>query len=308
MTRLTEDDVTTLTRDLEAFEARLLEATGLDLRGLALRTVTDGDRCVQLRGARIAAVPMSSGEGVIPGFSACVVATLLHLGCDAWMTTQPDVRGMQAAVAGGATVLFLADDHRFIALSLDKACSVDDDQATADGYVTALEAAAGGLEGREVLLLGLGPVGRAAARRLTARGAAVLVAEPDEERVAAAADVGLVFEVVDLAAGLSRCDLVFDASPAAGHHRRGRPASGVDRRGARHAVRVHRGGAGRPRRAPHPRAARHRRRGHGGARPALDAPPAAPSLASTARAGVQSRGAGGRSEGSAWALNPRRRV
>jgi pyrrolysine biosynthesis protein PylD len=216
MTRLTEADVTTLTRDLEAFEDRLLEATGLDLRGLALRAVTEGDRCVQLRGARIAAVPMSSGEGVIPGFSACVVATLLHLGCDAWMTTQPDVRGMQAAVAGGATVLFLADDRRFIALSLDKACTVDDDVATADGYVTALDAAARGLDGREVLLLGLGPVGRAAARRLTAGGAVVLVSEPDEERVAAARDVGLVFEAVDLAAGLRRCDLIFDACPAAG--------------------------------------------------------------------------------------------
>ena len=135
MTRLTETDVTTLTRDLETFEARLLEATGLGLRDLALRTVAEGDRCVQLHGARIAAVPMSSGEGVIPGFSACVVATLLHLGCEAWMTTQPDVRGIQAAVAAGAAVLFLADDHRFIALNLSKGCSVDDDPATADGYV-----------------------------------------------------------------------------------------------------------------------------------------------------------------------------
>ena len=216
MTRLTETDVTTLTRDLEAFEARLVEATGLGLRDLALRTATDDSRCVQLRGARIAAVPMSSGEGVIPGFSACVVATLLYLGCDAWMTTQPDVRGMQAAVAAGATVLFLADDHRFIALNLTKSCSVDDDPAAADGYVTALEAAAGGLERREVLVLGLGPVGRAAVRRLAARGAKVLVVEPDEERIAAARDVGLGFEAVDLAHGLARCDLVFDASPAAG--------------------------------------------------------------------------------------------
>ena len=127
MTRLTEADVTTLTRDLEAFEARLLEATGLDLRDLALRTAVDGDRGVQLHGARIAAVPMSSGDGVIPGFSACVVATLLHLGCDAWMTTQPDVSGIQAAAAGGASVLFIADDHRFIALSLTRGCSIDDD-------------------------------------------------------------------------------------------------------------------------------------------------------------------------------------
>ena len=40
--------------------------------------------------------------------------------------------------------------------------------------------------------------------------------EPDDERLATARDVGLAFEAVDLAAGLDRCDLVLDASPAAG--------------------------------------------------------------------------------------------
>ena len=216
MTRLTETDVTTLTAELPAVEDRLRDATGLGLRDLALRTVTDGDRCVQLHGARAAAVPMSSGEGVILGFSACVVAVLQHLGCDAWMTSQPDVRGIQAAVAAGAEVLFLADDHRFIALNVTKGCSVDDDPATADGYVTALEAAAGGLAGRHVLVLGLGPVGRSAVRRLRGRGATVLVAEPDEERIEAARSVGLTFEVAGLTAGLERCGLIFDASPAGG--------------------------------------------------------------------------------------------
>ncbi len=131
---------------------------------------------------------------MIPGFCVCVVATLLHLGCDAWTTTQPDVRGIQAAVAAGAGVLFLADDHRFIALNVTRGFSVDDDAATADGYVTALEAAAGGLEGRDVLVLGLGPVGRAAVRRLAARGATPLVVEPDAERIEAAREVGLEFE------------------------------------------------------------------------------------------------------------------
>ncbi len=82
--------------------------------------------------------------------------------------------------------------------------------------MTALEAAAGGLERREVLVLGLGPVGRAAVRRLASRGAEVVVVEPDAERIAAARDVGLGFEVVELADGLARCDLVFDATPAAG--------------------------------------------------------------------------------------------
>jgi pyrrolysine biosynthesis protein PylD len=216
MTRLTEADVTALTRDLEAFEARLVEATGLDLRDVALRTATDEARCVQLRGARVAAVPMSSGQGFIPGFSECVATILAHLGCDAWVTAQPDVSGVQAAVAAGAELLFLADDRRFIALNVVKGRSVDDDPATADGYVTALDAAARGLLERRVLLLGLGPVGRAAARRLIRRGAAVLVAEPDEERVAAALEVGLRIEHVDLAEGLERCDLIVDASTAEG--------------------------------------------------------------------------------------------
>ena len=178
--------------------------------------MVDDQRCVQLHGARVAAVPISTGQGVITGFSACVVATLLHLGCDAWATTQPDVRGIQAAVAAGAQVVFLADDHRFIALNLTKGSSTDNDPATADGYVTALDAAAGGLEGREVLVLGLGPVGRAAVRRLTTRGVVVFVVEPDAERVEAALEIGLSFVETDLAEGLARCDLVFDACPAAG--------------------------------------------------------------------------------------------
>jgi S-adenosylhomocysteine hydrolase len=67
-----------------------------------------------------------------------------------------------------------------------------------------------------VLLLGLGPVGRAAARRLVSRGAAVEVVEPDETRLRAALEVGLKVQPVDLAEGLERCDLIFDATPEGG--------------------------------------------------------------------------------------------
>lgn len=216
MTRLTETDVTSLTRDLDAFEGRLVEATGLGLTALALRTAFADGREDVLRGSRVAAVPITTGEGVISGFTRCVVATLLHLGCDAWETAQPDVLGIQAAVAAGATGLFLADDHRFIALNVTCARGVDDDPATADGYATALEAAAGGLQDREVLVLGLGPVGRAATRRLVSRGASVLVVEPDEERAREAAETGLVFERTRLADGVARCRLIYDACPAGG--------------------------------------------------------------------------------------------
>jgi pyrrolysine biosynthesis protein PylD len=208
--------VRTLTDRLGEFEAGLREVTGLGLRELAMNTVAHPPVCVPLYGARVAAVTVTSGEGVIGGFSDCVVAILAHLGCEAWVTAQPDVRGIQEAHDEAAEVVFLADDFRFIALNTGNGRCVDDDPATADGYVTALEAAAGSLLGRHVLLLGLGPVGRAAARRLVSRGAAVEVVEPDQARLQAALDVGLKVQPATLDQGLSRCDLIFDATPAAG--------------------------------------------------------------------------------------------
>lgn len=216
MTRLTEQDVTALVAELATFEEKLSESAGMGLRELAMHTVTEPAACVPLYGAHLAAVPMTCGLGVIGGFCDAVAAVLRHLGADAWVTAQPDARGIQEAVTHGADVLFLADDFRFIALDLHRGRCVDNDVATADGYVTALEAAAGGLDGRQVLLLGLGPVGRAAARRLAGRGAAVAAVEPDGERLQAALDVGLEVEPVSLTDGLARCDLVFDATPAAG--------------------------------------------------------------------------------------------
>jgi pyrrolysine biosynthesis protein PylD len=229
VTRLTTDDVRDLTARLTAFERDLVAACGLTLRELAQRTV-DIDRvlpaaaafpglpataAVPFDGARVAAVPVSQGEGLIPGFCACVVAILRHLGCAARVTDLPDVRGLQEAAEGGDELVFLADDVRFVALNIRSGACADDDPATADGYATALAAAAGGLSGRPVLLLGLGPVGRAAGRRLCALGADLCVVERDQAAMERARAGGLGFTAVDLAGGLARCDLVFDATPAA---------------------------------------------------------------------------------------------
>jgi pyrrolysine biosynthesis protein PylD len=216
MTRLTPDDIGGLVSSLDDFEDGLREITGLGLRGVAIRSVAQTPVCVPIIGARLAVVPITSGEGLISGFADCVAVILGHLGCEAWVTAQPDVRGIQQAVAQGADAIFMADDHRFIALDLRHGRCIDDDPATADGYVTALEAAAGSLLSRHVLLLGLGPVGRAAARRLVSRGAAVEVVEPDQARLQSALDVGLRLQPVGLAEGLSRCDLIFDATPEGG--------------------------------------------------------------------------------------------
>jgi len=215
MTRLTEPDVRSLAAALPVLDASLRETTGLTLRDVAMRSIPGDPACVPLYGSRIAAVPISAGEGFIPGFCECVVAILEHLGCDAWVTEHPDVRGIQDAVDDGARVLFLADDHRFVALNVRCGDCVDDDPATADGYVTLLEGAAGSLAGVPVLVLGLGPVGLAASRRLLKCGADVYVVEPDEMRLSAATGAQLPLRPVTLRDGLQRCRLVLDACPAA---------------------------------------------------------------------------------------------
>lgn len=163
----------------------------------------------------MAAVPVSSGQGPISSFSECVRTVLEHIGCDAFVTEHADVRGLQEAVEQEADVVFLADDDRFVALNVKRGACADDDPCTASGHVAALAAAAGGLRSREVLVLGLGPVGRAASRCLRETGARVIAVEPDPRRAAAgAAELGVT--IVSLEDGPSRTELIFDAAPASG--------------------------------------------------------------------------------------------
>ena len=214
MTRLTESDVRGLVADLVAWEQGLKRLTGLGLAELAERAcAADAGAVARLRGARIGIIPISAGLGFIPGFSECVAAILRHLGGDAFVTPQPDVLGLQYAAEHDAEVVFAADDYRFIALSVRTGECVDNDPATAAGYVAALDAAAP-VADQPVLVIGLGPVGRAAARRLVDLGAHVLAAETDRGRARAAA-AELKVRLVSLEVGLAACSSVVDAAPAA---------------------------------------------------------------------------------------------
>jgi pyrrolysine biosynthesis protein PylD len=65
---------------------------------------------------------------------------------------------------------------------------VDNARATAEGYVAALELMKGSLRGEEVLVLGCGPVGRAAARVLLDRGASLALCDREEGRARSVAE------------------------------------------------------------------------------------------------------------------------
>ena len=217
MTRLVEGDVRALTEHLAEVERALAALTGCDFLGLAARAggVGEGVARDALAHAAVAVVPITSGEGLIPGFTDCVAAICSHLGCRAVRVTgATDVGGFADALVAADDLVFAADDRRFLAFDFARRTVADDDPCTAHAYVAALDAAAGrdGVAGKPVLAIGLGPVGRAAAARLVDLGADVLVCELDRERLATVAGA-LPVTPVTLAAGLGRCRFVLDATP-----------------------------------------------------------------------------------------------
>ena len=252
MTRLIESDVRGLTAHLVEVEAALVRLTGCDFVALAARACGVGEGVARdaLAYAAVAVVPVTTGEGLIPGFAECVAAICGHLGCHARVTATPDVAGFAETLSFGDDLVFAADDRKFLAFDFGRRAVADDDPCTAWAYAAALDRAAavagaagvggaaggasgaaagmdatdgtgaaesvvdaGGLAGKPVLVMGLGPVGTAAAARLVALGADVFVTELDEARLERAAGE-LEITPVSLIDGLARCRFVLDATPS----------------------------------------------------------------------------------------------
>jgi len=219
MTRLQHQDVAELGPNLTAYEKRLRTATGSGLADIAahalgMQPITNGRL---LRDTVAAVIPVSYGEGLIPGFSEAVQGILAFLGCTAFVTEQSNVLGLGEAIERGATLMFLSDDDDFVAMNLTTGRTSHNSEATGRGYAAALDLMAGGVDERDVLIIGTGPVGEAAARYLDARGGRVTVYDRDHNRGRAL--IGTIPGArlaPDLATALQRCSLIVEATPSAG--------------------------------------------------------------------------------------------
>ncbi len=166
---------------------------------------------------------MDCGQGLLAGFPEAVAAIAAHLGFRAGVTASADAAGLAEAYEAGADLLLLADDRRFVAVDTRRRRVADNDGATGRGFAAGLEALAGGLLGRKVLLVGCGPVGRAAARFLADRGAQLGLCDLLRGRAEATARElalapggasALVRVEEDLRSALRRYTLLLDATPA----------------------------------------------------------------------------------------------
>lgn len=223
MTRLTAEDIRWLPEGMRSLDESLRRATGMGVRGIAARAcgLAEPDAARVLAAQRVAAVPISAGEGFITGFSESVAAICRSIGCAAFVTTTADVSGLAEAVERGAHLIFAADEATFIALNVSSGRCAENGAATGEAFVAALDGAArtlngypAGLADQTVLVLGMGPVGRAAAAKARELGAHVIAADSDPQALAVATRT-LSIEAVPLPEGLRRARLIVEATPAA---------------------------------------------------------------------------------------------
>ncbi len=215
---LTKEDVIEVAQKLPAYDAELVRKTGLSLKEIATRSMGASEEKVKaaIASHKVAVVPITAGGGVIEYFSEAVEGILIYLGVDAFKTSNSDIAGVAEGIKKGADIAFFADDNRFIALNLPLRKVIDNAEATAKGYATALEAMAGGLTQREVLVIGgAGRVGWNAVLSLKHKGAKVAAIDLNQDRMES---LGKEHEIIverNLEEALGRYTLFFGASTSA---------------------------------------------------------------------------------------------
>jgi pyrrolysine biosynthesis protein PylD len=185
MTRLVESDIDHISRQIKEYDEKFSQQTGYSMEEIAKIAVGIKDKIIK---KKVAVVPVTSGLGIIGGFSFSVAEILRHCGIETIVTEKTDVAGIQEAYQSDSEVIFMADDDICAAFCLDKKIQSDNGYATGIGFAAALHMAAGDLTGEEVLILGAGPVGFAAASYISDVGGTPVIYDLQNEKAQKLAD------------------------------------------------------------------------------------------------------------------------
>nr|WP_321469002.1 3-methylornithyl-N6-L-lysine dehydrogenase PylD [uncultured Desulfobulbus sp.] len=219
MTRLKSADVEHLSDELAGYHRKLQQDLGLTLGELACSAAgLPAQKASQTGSIRVAAVPITSGEGIISHFSESLAAIAASLGFTAEVTEHCDIAGMAEAYQRQFDIVLASDDDLFCAINLHSGKVVDNSEATARGFVHGLAALAGGLADKPVLVLGCGPVGRAGIKAIVELGGKVSIFDPDRKRCAetvASLPEADIHVAATLEEGLAKHSLIFEATPVA---------------------------------------------------------------------------------------------
>lgn len=229
MTRLTTADINGIGVSLPLYDQRLELRTGVGLLGIACHGHGVSMESIQERMASFTAhvVPVTSGQGIISHFSETVAAILNFLGISARVSPLTDTAGVDLACDEGVDGILMANDHTFVGLNLRNRKVVDNSEETGRVFAAALSLLAGGVWKRDVLIVGCGPVGEAAAIRVLSEGGHVSLLDIDPavsgrllERLSplergSGGGPEQVYSAGGIEEAVSKHSLIVDASPAA---------------------------------------------------------------------------------------------
>ncbi len=212
MTRLKEDWIKDMEQDILKQQQDLVEKTGLNYAALAAAAcrMSPAQMAEAAKNITVAAVHVTAGLGVIGHFAQSVAAIVRSMGFNVFVTEAADVNGIAEACEKGASVLFMADDDRFIALNRTNGLVSDNNLATVKGFVTALDAMAGGLSGKQVLVLGCGLLGNIAMPLLKRMGAEPVAFDTNSMALEAVAQQG--FKVLDTMEDIKAFTTILDVT------------------------------------------------------------------------------------------------
>lgn len=181
MTRLKTEWITDIEKQAADWNRRLEQQTGLDYLELAARVSGNSRKSLEqaAKNCRIGVVPITSGLGTIDTFSQSVAAIVRAMGFETFVTGACDVDGIYEACRGGADILYMADDNRYLALNIQNGKTGDNNLATARGFAEILCSMAGDLKEQQTAVLGYGIIGQLMARDLAEKGAEIAVYDKD---------------------------------------------------------------------------------------------------------------------------------
>lgn len=185
MTRLTENDILGLGQAINSYYDELARKVGLTMSEIACFAagIKEHELYQATREKHVSVVPVTVGEGIIGGFSHSVQSIIKELGFNVHVSSETDVTGLAEVINNGTDIAFLADDQRFIAINFNTSTVIDNAEATARGYVSALNGMANGLKGQDVLVIGAGRVGIKAIDFLRELGANAVAFEVDPNKI-----------------------------------------------------------------------------------------------------------------------------
>lgn len=189
MTRLRKEDIDSIAEQIENYDQLFYRQTGYTMEAIACKAV---NLKPPIHKKKAAVITITSGQGVIGEFAQSIAAILKHCKISAEVMGKTDVAGLQQAYTSGAEIVILADDDAFVALGIGSAVHSDNGKATGRGYAAALLAAMEkqGITatGQEILIIGAGPVGAAAARYVAENHATPIICDLQEQKAKSLAE------------------------------------------------------------------------------------------------------------------------